>query len=59
MKCVFFYSLSFSVGKNAMLPDPRNDAAKIFLPFCACESRGKSGLHLSYIRERPSASYIG
>ena len=31
----FFYSLSFSLGKNAMLPDPRNDAVKIFLPFCA------------------------
>ena len=53
----FFYSLSFSVGKNAMLPDPRNDAVKIFLPFCAWESRGKSELHLIYIRERPQVSF--
>ena len=30
----------FSIGKNAMLPDPGNDAVKICLPFCACESIG-------------------
>ena len=41
---------NYFVGRNERLPDPRNDPVNIFLPFCECESRGKSELH---IRERP------
>ena len=54
---VYFDSLFFSVGKNDMLPDPRNHTMKIFLPFCACESRRKSALHFNYF-ERDSGTSL-